>query len=88
MKDAEISEKRAKLRASLASGKPLTRDDVDEQVRKDYVYDESSKDLSKQDALDLDDEVRFYACRGLRCGNRELVSGVKLTRDSILSFRA
>ncbi|KAH8893293.1 brix domain-containing protein [Thozetella sp. PMI_491] len=56
LKDAEISEKRAKLRASLASGKPLAKDDVDEQVRKDYAYDESGKDLSKQEALDLDDE--------------------------------
>ena len=57
MKDAEISEKRAQLRASLASGKPLARDDIDEEVRKDFNYDESAKDLSKQDAIDLDDEV-------------------------------
>ncbi len=65
MKDAEISEKRALLRASLASGKPLAQQDVDEQVRKDYAYDESRKDLSKEEAMDLDDEVCFPSCNGL-----------------------
>ena len=57
MKDAEISEKRAQLRASLASGKPLARQDVDDQVRKDYAYDEARPDLTKDEAMDLDDEV-------------------------------
>ena len=64
MKDAEISEKRALLRASLASGKPLAQQDVDEQVRKDYAYDESRNDLSKDEAMDLDDEVCFHSCNG------------------------
>ncbi len=63
LKDAEISEKRAQLRASLASGKPLARQDVDEQVRKDYAYDESRADMSKDEAMDLDDEV----CRHIPC---------------------
>ena len=57
MRDAEISEKRAKLRESLASGKPLDPAIAnDKSLRKDYQYDESSADLGKNEALDLDDE--------------------------------
>ncbi|PHH90202.1 hypothetical protein CDD83_4246 [Cordyceps sp. RAO-2017] len=57
LRDAEISEKRAKLRASLASGKPLDPSIAnDKSLRKDYAYDESRPDLSTQEQLDLDDE--------------------------------
>ena len=56
LRDAEISEKRAKLRESLASGKPLDPEIAnDKALRKDYQYDESAdKDTDEQ--LDLDDE--------------------------------
>ncbi|EQL00059.1 hypothetical protein G6O67_004566 [Ophiocordyceps sinensis] len=57
LRDAEISEKRAKLRASLASGKPLDPEIAnDKSLRKDYAYDESAPDLKTNEQLDLDDE--------------------------------
>ncbi|KAK3377908.1 anticodon-binding protein [Podospora didyma] len=55
LKDAEVAEKRAKLRASLASGKPLDADVAnDKQLRKDYDYD-MARDID-EDANDIDDE--------------------------------
>jgi U3 small nucleolar ribonucleoprotein protein IMP4 len=57
LRDAETSEKRAKLRASLASGKPLDSSIADDRsLRKDYQYDESRPDLSLNEQLDVDDE--------------------------------
>lgn len=57
LKDAEISEKRAKLRSSLASGKPLDPSIAnDKNLRKDYQYDESRPDATSDEQLDLDDE--------------------------------
>jgi U3 small nucleolar ribonucleoprotein protein IMP4 len=57
LRDAEISEKRAKLRSSLASGKPLDSTIAnDKTLRKDYQYDESRPDLTTNEQLDLDDE--------------------------------
>ncbi|KAH8670981.1 anticodon-binding protein [Xylariales sp. PMI_506] len=57
LRDAEISEKRAKLRASLATGKALDPSIVnDKDLRKDYAYDESRPDRSVNEELDLDDE--------------------------------
>jgi U3 small nucleolar ribonucleoprotein protein IMP4 len=57
LRDAEVSEKRAQLRASLASGKPLDPTIADDKaLRKDYQYDESTPDLSTNEQLDLDDE--------------------------------
>ncbi|KAH6899793.1 anticodon-binding protein [Thelonectria olida] len=57
LRDAEISEKRAKLRESLASGKPLDPTiSNDKSLRKDYQYDESRPDLTANEELDLDDE--------------------------------
>ena len=82
MKDAEISEKRALLRASLASGKPLARQDVDEQVQKDYAYDESRKDMSKEEAMDLDDEVCFPPCNDLDLNPPALPA--KISADSFI----
>ncbi|KAK1760584.1 anticodon-binding protein [Echria macrotheca] len=56
LRDAEVSEKRAKLRASLASGRPLDPEIAnDKQLRKDYDYD-ASADLKQEDGLDVDDE--------------------------------
>ncbi|KAK7750922.1 snoRNA-binding rRNA-processing protein imp4 [Diatrype stigma] len=57
LRDAEISEKRAKLRASLATGKPLDPSIAnDQQLRKDFAYDESRPDRTSNEELDLDDE--------------------------------
>ncbi|RCI13369.1 hypothetical protein L249_1015 [Ophiocordyceps polyrhachis-furcata BCC 54312] len=57
LRDAEMSEKRAKLRASLAAGKPLEASVAnDEALRKDYAYDESMPERSNEEQLDLDDE--------------------------------
>ena len=57
LRDAEISQKRAKLRESLASGRSLDPTIAnDKALRKDYQYDESAADLSTNEALDLDDE--------------------------------
>ncbi|MCJ1301619.1 snoRNA-binding rRNA-processing protein imp4 [Hypocenomyce scalaris] len=57
LRDAEIAEKRAKLRASLETGKPLDASIAnDKELRKDYKYDESRPDRTTQEELDLDDE--------------------------------
>lgn len=57
LRDAEIASKRAALRASLASGKPLDPSIAnDKELRANYKYDESQQDRSTQEALDLDDE--------------------------------
>ncbi|KAI0849238.1 Brix-domain-containing protein [Daldinia vernicosa] len=57
LRDSEISEKRAKLRASLATGRPLDPSIAnDKELRKDYQFDESRPDRSTNEELDLDDE--------------------------------
>jgi hypothetical protein len=57
LKNSEISEKRAKLRAALASGKSLQDPNIaDNNLRRDFQYDESAPDHTKQELLDLDDE--------------------------------
>jgi U3 small nucleolar ribonucleoprotein protein IMP4 len=57
LRDAELASKRAALKASLASGKPLTKDVAsDETLRQDYKYDESRADRTADDELGLDDE--------------------------------
>ena len=57
MKDAEIAQKRAKLKASLASGKPLAPEIAnDKALRRDYRFDESRADRTAEDELELDDE--------------------------------
>ncbi|TDZ26647.1 U3 small nucleolar ribonucleoprotein IMP4 [Colletotrichum orbiculare MAFF 240422] len=64
LKDAETSEKRAALRASLAAGKPLDpKVAKDKALRKDFTYDESRPDMSVQEEMDLDDE--YSALSGL-----------------------
>jgi hypothetical protein len=56
LREAEVAEKRAKLRAALASGKPLDPEIAnDKQLRKDYEYD-VSRDIAGENPLDLDDE--------------------------------
>ncbi|KAL2220777.1 U3 small nucleolar ribonucleoprotein component [Thermoascus aurantiacus ATCC 26904] len=60
LRDAAIAEKRAKLKASLASGKPLDPSIAnDKTLREDFKYDESlesNKQDKDADLLDVDDE--------------------------------
>ncbi|RAK98626.1 snoRNA-binding rRNA-processing protein IMP4 [Aspergillus ibericus CBS 121593] len=60
LRDASIAEKRAQLKASLASGKPLDPSVADDKaLREDFKYDESITPADKQkkdDVVDLDDE--------------------------------
>lgn len=54
LRDAAIAEKRAKLKASLASGKPLEKSIAnDTRLREDFKYDESKEE---NDVMDVDDE--------------------------------
>ena len=60
LKDAETAEKRAKLKASLATGKPLEPSIAnDKSLRKDYKFDETAP--STEDALALDDEYTYLS---------------------------
>ncbi|KAK4457285.1 anticodon-binding protein [Cladorrhinum samala] len=53
LKDAEVSEKRAKLREALASGKPIDPEiGKDKRLREDFDYDVTAKDAAE----DIDDE--------------------------------
>jgi len=57
LRDAELSSKRAALKASLATGKPLSADlALDTSLRQDFKYDESRADRTADDELALDDE--------------------------------
>ncbi|KAJ5391755.1 hypothetical protein N7509_007245 [Penicillium cosmopolitanum] len=54
LRDASIAEKRAQLKASLASGKPLDPTIAnDKSLREDFKYDESK---GQDDEVDIDDE--------------------------------
>lgn len=60
LKDAETAEKRAKLKASLATGKPLEPSIAnDKSLRKDYKYDETA--AATEDALAVDDEYAYLS---------------------------
>ncbi|EWC45032.1 U3 small nucleolar ribonucleoprotein IMP4 [Drechslerella stenobrocha 248] len=57
VQDAAVADRRAKLRASLASGKSLSRDIADdEQLRKDYKFDEPRLEHGADDEYSVDDE--------------------------------
>jgi hypothetical protein len=57
LRDAELASKRAALKESLASGKPLSKDVAnDTTLRQDYKYDESRADRTVEEELGLDDE--------------------------------
>ncbi|KAF2397921.1 U3 small nucleolar ribonucleoprotein-like protein IMP4 [Trichodelitschia bisporula] len=65
LRDAEIAAKRSKLKAALASGKPLDPEIAnDKALRADYKFDEARADRSAQDELQLDDE--YAALSGIR----------------------
>ncbi len=84
LRDAEISEKRAKLRASLASGKPLDPAIAnDKELRADYKYDESKTDLTANEELDLDDE---YAQLSGIVDPRVLISTSRSPSSRLSSF--
>ncbi|KAK4546937.1 hypothetical protein LTR36_001669 [Oleoguttula mirabilis] len=62
LRDAEIAQKRAKLKSSLASGKPLDPTIAnDKQLRQDYKYDESRADRTNEEELELDDEYSYLS---------------------------
>ena len=55
LRNAETAERRAKLKASLATGKPLDPSIAnDKQLREDYKFDENAR--SAEDVLAIDDE--------------------------------
>ncbi|CRG89637.1 U3 small nucleolar ribonucleoprotein protein IMP4 [Talaromyces islandicus] len=58
LRDAAIAEKRAQLKSSLASGKPLNPSVAnDKRLREDFKYDESLPSGGKDDdVIDVDDE--------------------------------
>ncbi|ORX97050.1 anticodon-binding protein [Clohesyomyces aquaticus] len=57
LRDAELASKRAALRSSLASGKPLDPSIAnDTALRADYKYDESRAERTADEELGLDDE--------------------------------
>lgn len=65
LRDAEIAAKRAKLRSSLAAGKPLDHAIAkDKDLQNDYKFDETRADRTADDELALDDE--YAALSGIR----------------------
>ncbi|KAF1815663.1 Brix-domain-containing protein [Eremomyces bilateralis CBS 781.70] len=57
LRDAEVADKRSKLKASIASGKPLDQTILnDKTLRADYAYDETRAERTADDELALDDE--------------------------------
>jgi U3 small nucleolar ribonucleoprotein protein IMP4 len=65
LRDAEIAAKRAKLKAALASGKPLDPTiSNDKALRTDFKFDESRADRTTEEELQLDDE--YAALSGVR----------------------
>lgn len=62
LRNAEIADKRAKLKQSLATGKPLDPSIAnDKTLRKDYKYDESKESRSLEEELELDDEYAMLS---------------------------
>jgi U3 small nucleolar ribonucleoprotein protein IMP4 len=62
LKDASIAEKRALLKKSLATGKPLDRSIAnDKSLRKDYKYDESLNPESSEVQQSIDDEYSMLS---------------------------
>ncbi|KAF2808287.1 Brix-domain-containing protein [Mytilinidion resinicola] len=59
LRDAELTSKRAALKSSLASGKPLDSAVAnDKTLRNDFKYDESRADRTAEEELALDDEYQ------------------------------
>lgn len=84
LKEAEINEKRAKLRNAIAQGRPLEKSIADDkQLRKDYAYDESRDDLDTNAQLDIDDE---YAQLSGLVDPRVLVTTSRDSSSRLTSF--
>ena len=65
LREAATAQKRAALKHSLATGKPLDPSIAnDTNLRRDFKYDESVADRTTDQALDLDDE--YAALSGIR----------------------
>jgi U3 small nucleolar ribonucleoprotein protein IMP4 len=57
LRDAELASKRAALKTSLATGKPLRKDVADDEtLRADFKYDETRADRTAEEELGIDDE--------------------------------
>ncbi|PSK60668.1 hypothetical protein B9Z65_818 [Elsinoe australis] len=62
LRNAEIADKRAKLKQSLATGKPLDPSIAnDKELRKDYKYDEARDERALEEELELDDEYALLS---------------------------
>lgn len=62
LRNAEIADKRAKLKQSLASGKPLDPSIAnDKELRRDFKYDESREERSLEEELEMDDEYAMLS---------------------------
>ncbi|KAF2154822.1 Brix-domain-containing protein [Myriangium duriaei CBS 260.36] len=62
LQNAEIADKRAKLKQSLASGKPLDPSIAnDKELRRDFKYDESKDERSLEEELEMDDEYAMLS---------------------------
>ncbi|EER27901.1 snoRNA-binding rRNA-processing protein imp4 [Coccidioides posadasii str. Silveira] len=92
LRDASIAEKRAKLKASLASGKPLDPSIAnDKSLRQDFKYDESLQTDSKAsgsnakdaDQVDIDDE---YAVTSGLVDPRPLVTTSRSPSSRLSTF--
>jgi U3 small nucleolar ribonucleoprotein protein IMP4 len=84
LRDAEIAAKRAKLKASLASGRPLDPEiSNDKSLRSDYKFDESRADRTTEEELALDDE--YAALSGVR-DPRVLISTSRDPSSRLQSF--
>lgn len=88
LRDAETAEKRAKLRQSLATGKPLADPTIanDKELRKDYAYDESRPDRTLNEELDLDDE--YSQLSGIVEPRVLVTTSRDQVRDTRCGFRA
>jgi U3 small nucleolar ribonucleoprotein protein IMP4 len=82
LRDAEIADKRAKLKSSLASGKPLDFT-PDKKLRQDYKFDESRAGRTTEEELALDDE--YAALSGIR-DPRSLVTTSRDPSSRLMTF--
>jgi U3 small nucleolar ribonucleoprotein protein IMP4 len=83
LRDAELASKRASLKASLASGKPLSKDVADDEtLRADFKYDESRADRT------VEEESCAYSSSRLGTFAKEirllLPTAVRLNRGNLI----
>lgn len=62
LRDAEIASKRAALKSSLATGKPLDPKVAnDKKLKQDFAFDETRADRTVEEELELDDEYAYLS---------------------------